>query len=111
MITACPALARLLWLYRRTAEFTWSVGYFDPDGDWHQDSTHSTPGCAARRVHWLNGDNSDLPAADRLALAEVEITRLEQLLTRLDTVARKWEGLARRKARHTRELQRRGFRR
>ena len=55
--------------------------------------------------------NSDLPAADRLALAEVEITRLEHLVTRLDTAARKWEGLARRKARHTRELQRRGFRR
>ncbi len=111
MIAVCPAPARLLWLYQQTAGSTWTVGYFDPTGSWHEDSTHPTSEHAAGRVHWLNGNHHDPEPAELLARAETEIIRLEQLADRLDASARHWKAVARQKARHARELQRRGLRR
>ena len=54
---------RLMWVYRRldTVELRsegdarWAVGYYAPDGRWHQDSVHADQDKAAARVHWLNG--------------------------------------------------------
>ena len=33
----------------------YTVGFYDPIGDWHADSDHNSDEEAARRVHWLNG--------------------------------------------------------
>lgn len=33
----------------------WGVGYYDPEGDWFDDSVHDTREAAAERVRYLNG--------------------------------------------------------
>ena len=48
-------LVYIVWLYIKTEARLWTVGFYDPRGDWHSDSDHETPGQAAERVHYLNG--------------------------------------------------------
>lgn len=33
----------------------WTVGFYDPNGNWHSESDHGTTEDAAARVAWLNG--------------------------------------------------------
>ncbi len=37
----------------------WTVGYYDPTGQWHSESDHSDPEEAAARVAWLNGSGRE----------------------------------------------------
>lgn len=43
------------WVYVRSERNLWTVGFFDPSGDWHTDSDHASVEEAAKRVHYLNG--------------------------------------------------------
>jgi hypothetical protein len=45
----------IMWVYRRTEQNLWTVGYFSPQKEWVTDSDHSSREQAAQRVHWLNG--------------------------------------------------------
>lgn len=45
----------MTWVYKQTEPTLWTVGFYDPDGKWHPESDHGTPGEAAERVHYLNG--------------------------------------------------------
>lgn len=33
----------------------WTVGFYNPNGEWTPESDHETPEKAAERVHYLNG--------------------------------------------------------
>lgn len=44
-----------MWVYKRTELQLWTVGFYDPRGDWHSDSDHSEREQAANRCAWLNG--------------------------------------------------------
>lgn len=33
----------------------WTVGFYDPKGNWHPESDHDSTAAAAERVHYLNG--------------------------------------------------------
>lgn len=44
-----------MWVYVRSEPQLWTVGFYDPAGNWQPDSDWSTPQEAAERVHWLNG--------------------------------------------------------
>ena len=49
-----------------------TVGFYSPDGMWHQESEYKTQEAAAERVHWLNGGS--LPrdnALDRRAMEQL----------------------------------------
>jgi len=35
--------------------YTYTVGFYDPDGEWHPESDYDTSESAAKRVHYLNG--------------------------------------------------------
>lgn len=35
----------------------YTVGFYDPTGEWHPESDHQSDVEAAKRVHWLNGGN------------------------------------------------------
>lgn len=37
----------------------WTVGYYDPEGDWVPESDHDVKENAAKRVHYLNGGNDE----------------------------------------------------
>jgi hypothetical protein len=39
----------------RTEPGLWTVGFYDPAGQWHPDTDHDNPQSAAERVHYLNG--------------------------------------------------------
>lgn len=36
-------------------EELWTVGFYDPSGEWHPESDHGSPQEAADRVAYLNG--------------------------------------------------------
>lgn len=48
---------KIMWVYKRTGENIWTVGFYAPDKTWHTDSEYRTLADAAARVHWLNGGN------------------------------------------------------
>jgi hypothetical protein len=43
------------WLYLRSEEELWTVGFYDGDGKWRPESDHGSAAEAARRVTVLNG--------------------------------------------------------
>lgn len=44
------------WVYRwLPASGVYTVGFYDPDGEWHPESDHTLAHEAAARVHYLNG--------------------------------------------------------
>lgn len=48
----------------RTSEHVlYTVGFYDPKGNWQPDSDHSDREAAADRVHYLNGGNGGKPAS------------------------------------------------
>lgn len=47
----------LMWVYRQTSG-GYEVGYFDPNRNWHADSTVQSVDEARERVHWLNGGSA-----------------------------------------------------
>lgn len=45
----------MMWVYQKTEESVWTVGFFRPDSVWVTESDHTTPESAAAHVHFLNG--------------------------------------------------------
>lgn len=43
------------YVYIRSASDLYTVGFYDPSGEWIPESDHSTAESAAERVHYLNG--------------------------------------------------------
>lgn len=44
-----------MYVYIKSEPNLWTVGFYDPKGEWHPESDHATHVAAARRVAWLNG--------------------------------------------------------
>ncbi len=44
------------YVYIQTERNLWTVGFYDPDGEWHAYSDYGLPSDAAERVEVLNGD-------------------------------------------------------
>lgn len=43
------------WVYVNSEPGLYTVGHYDPNGNWIAESDHSSKEEAAKRVHWLNG--------------------------------------------------------
>jgi hypothetical protein len=43
------------WVYRKTEQRLWTVGYYEPNGKWYPVDDFSTEKEAADRAHYLNG--------------------------------------------------------
>ena len=43
------------WVYKKTEESLWTVGFYNPDGKFEPESDHDNREEAAKRVHYLNG--------------------------------------------------------
>ncbi len=48
-----------MYVYIKTEKRLWTVGFYDPDGNWHSDNDYSYVEDAADRVHYLNGGNKN----------------------------------------------------
>ena len=72
---------RVSWVYEQTEPKLFTVGFYDPDGQWHPDSDHSTKEEAAKRVCQLNGgyDNYIVQAiGDHLMALEARLDKLDR---------------------------------
>lgn len=47
------------YVYIRSEPNLWTVGFYDPSGEWHPDSDFATREEAAKRVHYLNGGRDE----------------------------------------------------
>lgn len=47
-----------MYVYIRSEPDLLTVGFYDPEGQWHADSDFERREDAAQRVHWLNGGNT-----------------------------------------------------
>jgi hypothetical protein len=48
-----------VFVYVQSEPTLWTVGHYDPQGEWHPESDHDETDKAAARVHWLNGGGDD----------------------------------------------------
>jgi len=46
-----------MYVYIESEKGLYTVGFYDPTGEWHPESDHETTEEAAKRVAWLNGGN------------------------------------------------------
>jgi len=44
------------YVYQSFEKGLWTVGFYDPQGNWHPESDHETPDRAAARVAYLHGN-------------------------------------------------------
>jgi hypothetical protein len=44
-----------MYVYKETEKGLYTVGFYDPSGNWHPESDHYSREKAAERVHYLNG--------------------------------------------------------
>lgn len=44
-----------MYVYVQTESKLWTVGFYQPDGNFHAESDHTNPSGAAKRVAYLNG--------------------------------------------------------
>jgi len=59
MKTAKPRQNRkttIMYVYIQSESQLWTVGFYDPKGNWHPESDHDSPQSAAERVRYLNGN-------------------------------------------------------
>jgi hypothetical protein len=68
------------YVYLQSERTLWTVGFYDPDGEWQAESDHSKEHLAAERVAYLNGGG--LPDASKL---RESIRQLEGRLEMLET--------------------------
>lgn len=46
---------RTMYVYIESQPGLFTVGFYDPSGDWHPESDHPSRELAVERVHYLNG--------------------------------------------------------
>ena len=62
-----------MYVYKKSDELLWTVGYYDPGCKWQPESDHDTQQEAREQVHYLNGGDAPVEtfkdvaeAADRV---------------------------------------------
>lgn len=48
------------YVYIRSEPQLFTVGFYDPNGNWHPDSDHDDREEARKRVHYLNGGGDNV---------------------------------------------------
>lgn len=66
-----------MYVYILSEPGLWTVGFYDPQGNWQSESDHDTREAAAKRVHWMNG-GSDL--ASRVNALEQQLSSLQETI-------------------------------
>jgi len=49
----------MTWVYIASEPGLWTVGFYDPQGNWQSDSDHDNRDDARKRVHFLNGGTQE----------------------------------------------------
>jgi len=48
-----------MYVYIRSEPGLYTVGFYDPKGNWYPESDHESEEAAAKRVHYLNGGRGE----------------------------------------------------
>ena len=64
-----------MYVYIRSEENLWTVGFYDPTGEWHSEGDYGDREEAADRVAYLNGAHPSL--AERIERLEQRVEELE----------------------------------
>ena len=48
-----------MYVYVKSEPGLWTVGFYDPSGQWHPDSDYDNREQASERVRYLNGGNNE----------------------------------------------------
>ena len=48
-------MGNVKWVYIQSEPRLYTVGFYEPNGEWHADSDYGNREEAAERVHYLNG--------------------------------------------------------
>lgn len=75
------------YVYLQSERTLWTVGFYDPDGEWQSESDHSTPEKAAERVAYLNGGGDALELRGAIQQLKEQVTMLERGMIDLKTTA------------------------
>ena len=64
-----------MYVYIQSEKSLWTVGFYDPNGNWHPEADHESPEEAAKRVAWLNGNSTQEieELSDRIGELEVRV--------------------------------------
>jgi len=57
-----------MYVYIKSEPRLWTVGFYDPKGNWIPESDHDNTDAAAERVAWLNGSRPTMPESVQQAL-------------------------------------------
>ena len=68
----------MMYVYIKSEPGLWTVGFYDPAGNWQPESDHATADKAAERVHWLNGGDTAL--TQNFEDVEIEVNSPEIVL-------------------------------
>jgi hypothetical protein len=82
------------YVYIRTEPQLWTVGFYDPAGKFQPESDHSSPGEAAERTAYMNGN----PAPGHVAMARDVLLAVERLAPPqvvANTVVNEWNAAGR----------------
>lgn len=65
------------YVYLQSERTLWTVGFYDPDGEWQAESDHSAVDLAAERVAYLNGGGDALELRGAIKQLKERVTMLE----------------------------------
>jgi len=71
-----------MYVYIQSEKHLWTVGFYDPSGEWHPDSDYGSTEGAADRVSWLNGS-----LAGKIHVIEKRLDELEKSVFHAANVA------------------------
>jgi len=75
------------YVYIQSERTLWTVGFYDPDGEWQAESDHSAVDLAAERVAYLNGGGDALELRGAIQQLKERVTILEMSVIDLKTAA------------------------
>lgn len=67
----------MMYVYIQSEPGLYTVGFYDPDGQWQPESDWNTRAEAASRVAWLNGSPQENAVMNTLKVLDQRISRLE----------------------------------
>lgn len=61
-----------MYVYIKSEPNLWTVGFYNPQGNWISESDYDTPEEAAGRVNWLNGGHKKQDDIFDMSREEIE---------------------------------------
>lgn len=80
-----------MYVYLKSEKTLWTVGFYDPAGQWLPESDYTDMESAAKRTAYLNGEDKTCLALllNRITALECQVENHGMILERTEKIARK----------------------